>query len=256
MAKLDKPLIAERFAAHSTEYDDHAIAQKQINQQLVRLLSQTNKQQFKRVLEIGCGTGDFTQNLLREYQVEQLVVNDFSDVYQEYILQKIAENRPLVSFEFVAGDAEHLLFTGKFDLINSASAIQWFEQPHTFILQAAHLLQQGGVLLFNSFTSENLREIRQLTGVGLTYPSQEDWERWLSKDFTVLNIIQQQIRLTFPSPLAVLQHLRKTGVTAISTQAWTRKMLMTFSERYETQFHCEQGVYLTYEPIFILGVRK
>ncbi len=31
MAELDKPLIAQRFAAHITEYDEHAIAQQQIN---------------------------------------------------------------------------------------------------------------------------------------------------------------------------------------------------------------------------------
>ncbi|WP_018651785.1 malonyl-ACP O-methyltransferase BioC [Actinobacillus capsulatus] len=256
MAKLDKPLIAQRFATHIMEYDEHAIAQQQINRQLVNLLAQTNKQCFRRVLEIGCGTGDLTQHLVREYQVEHLVVNDLSDVYQDCVLQKIGENRPLVSFEFVVGDAECLAFEGQFDLISSASAVQWFEQPKTFVSQAANLLQPNGVLLFNSFTSENLAEIRQLTGVKLTYSSQEDWHSWLSKDFTELQITQQQIRLTFASPLAVLQHLRKTGVTAISTQTWTRKRLMEFSVKYQAQFSCEQGVYLTYAPIFILGVKK
>ena len=43
MAKLAKPLIAQRFATHITEYDEHAIAQQQINRQLVNLLAQTNK---------------------------------------------------------------------------------------------------------------------------------------------------------------------------------------------------------------------
>jgi len=256
MAKLDKPLIAQRFAAHITEYDDHAIAQQQINRQLINLLAQTSKKGFRRALEIGCGTGDLTQHLVREYQVEHLVVNDLSDVYQDCVLQKMGENRPLVSFEFVAGDAEHLAFEGLFDLISSASAVQWFEQPQTFVSQAAKLLQPNGVLLFNSFTSANLAEIRQLTGVGLTYPSREEWYSWLSKDFTLLHVTQQQIRLTFASPLAVLQHLKKTGVTAISTQRWTRKKLMALSEQYQALFSCEQGVYLTYEPIFILGVKK
>ncbi|ABY69507.1 biotin synthesis protein [Actinobacillus pleuropneumoniae serovar 3 str. JL03] len=256
MAELDKPLIAQRFAAHITEYDEHAIAQQQINRQLVNLLAQTNKQCFRRVLEIGCGTGDLTQHLMREYQVEHLAVNDLSNVYQDCVVQKIDENRPLISFKFIAGDAEHLAFDGQFDLISSASAVQWFEQPQTFVSQAAKLLQPNGVLLFNSFTTENLAEIRELTGVGLTYPSPADWHFWLSKDFTQLQIMQRQIRLTFASPLAVLQHLRKTGVTAISTQTWTRKKLMEFSEQYQAQFSCEQGVYLTYAPIFILGVKK
>ncbi|VEI44974.1 biotin synthesis protein [Actinobacillus equuli] len=46
---------------------------------------------FRRVLEIGCGTGDLTQHLVREYQVEHLVINDLSDVYQDCVLQKLAK---------------------------------------------------------------------------------------------------------------------------------------------------------------------
>ncbi|WP_150539487.1 malonyl-ACP O-methyltransferase BioC [Actinobacillus vicugnae] len=256
MEQLAKSLIAERFIAHSNEYDEHALAQQQINQQLVQLLAQTDKASFKRVLEIGCGTGDFTQKLLAIYPIEQLVVNDLSAVFRKPLLQKIAKNRPLVSFEFMEGDAEHLVFEGKFDLLSSASAIQWFEHPQAFVRQASDLLQTGGVLLFNSFSSENLTEIRQLTGVGLTYPNQQDWQAWLGNDFTKLHIHQQQIRLAFPSPLAVLQHLRQTGVTATSRNIWTRKMLSEFNQQYLARFSCEQGVYLTYTPIFILGVRK
>ncbi|VEI44975.1 biotin synthesis protein [Actinobacillus equuli] len=60
-------------------------------------------------------------------------------------LAKIGENRPLVSFKFIAGDAEHLAFDGQFDLISSASAVQWFEQPQTFVSQAANLLQSNGI---------------------------------------------------------------------------------------------------------------
>lgn len=76
------------------------------------------------------------------------------------------------------------------DLIAAGSTVQWFSEPRRLISQAARRLKPHGKLLFNTFLPENLTEIRQITGVGLHYPSQEEW---LASDFELLVLDNQPI---------------------------------------------------------------
>ncbi|AKO45778.1 malonyl-ACP O-methyltransferase BioC [[Haemophilus] ducreyi] len=256
MAKLAKQLIAKRFVSHLTEYDQYAIAQQQINHQLVDLLQANTDKTFQRALEIGCGTGDLTEKLLAKIPIEHLTLNDFNAIYYPTVLQKIKQKKPLVVVDFMQGDAEQLVFTRNFDLVSAASVVQWFDNPQQFLRNSADALKPGGVVLFNSFSPLNLQEIRQLTGIGLNYPTRLQWQEWLAQDFEQCQLIEQPIKLTFDSPLAVLIHLKKTGVTAVSNKPWNRHQIKQFCMEYQAYFACEQGVYLTYTPILMLGIKK
>ena len=57
-------------------------------------------------------------------------------------------------------------------------------------------------------------------------------------------------------PLAVLKHLRATGVNSIGQQAWTRRQVSDFIARYQHEFGGEQGVRLTYHPLFVVARPK
>lgn len=58
-----------------------------------------------------------------------------------------------------------------------------------------------------------MHEIRQLTGHGLDYLSVEELQALLSPGFDILHAEEEVISLPFPTPQAVLKHLKQTGVT-------------------------------------------
>lgn len=58
-----------------------------------------------------------------------------------------------------------------------------------------------------------MHEIRQLTGHGLDYLSVEELQALLSPHFDILHAEEEVVTLPFPTPQAVLKHLKQTGVT-------------------------------------------
>ena len=80
-----------------------------------------------------------------------------------------------------------------------------------FLHKLSSILSPGGILAFNTFTPDNLHEIKELTGEGLTYPTAVQLREWLSADFRIVHEEEGNIALTFRHPLEVLRHLKYTG---------------------------------------------
>lgn len=75
-----------------------------------------------------------------------------------------------------------------------------------------------------------MKEIRELTGQGLSYRSREELETALSPRFDIVHSEEELIPLFFEGPVKVLYHLKQTGVNSLS-KAWTRRDLLHFCER-------------------------
>lgn len=75
----------------------------------------------------------------------------------------------------------------------------------------------------------------------------------LAARYEVVYAHEEQLRLSFASPLEVLRHLKETGVTGTAAQAWTRGKLQEFCRNYTERFSDERGrVYLTFHPIYMI----
>ncbi|MCD8194622.1 MAG: malonyl-ACP O-methyltransferase BioC [Tannerellaceae bacterium] len=251
---IDTQQVCRRFSRAIPSYDRHARAQQQICHRLAGLVSRYAGDRFGRILEIGCGTGGFTRLLKQQCQVEEWVINDLCAGYEKQIREIIATSG---SMHFIAGDAEKIAFGGKFDLILSASAIQWFTAPEAFLKRLGGNLPTGKTLILSTFVPGNLQEIHTLTGRGLVYPEKQLYVNWLNNDFNLLYNQEEEIVLTFDDPYQVLQHLKYTGVTATGSGSWTRKMVQDFSTRYRNLFSTGNNqVKLTYRPLYLVAVKK
>ena len=134
--------------------------------------------------------------------IDEWYLNDICDGCREKVASLFPGQSPL----FIAGNAEEIDFPGRFDLIASASAFQWMKEPIQFLHKLAGMLSPNGTLLFNTFAPGNLAEIRQLTSKGLTYPSGELLTEWLEENFHLIHLREEEIILTFDTPLDVLRH--------------------------------------------------
>lgn len=253
MEIIEKERILQRFSKAQNTYDAHAIAQKQICAHLFDLLSRSCGLRFHRILEIGYGSGAFTRLLQQHASIDEWVLNDLCGSWETSILDLFPACPP----RLLTGDAEMLPFPGRFDLIASASAFQWMKDLPGFIRKLSNHLASQGILAFNTFTPDNLAEIKALTGAGLTYPSREEIKGWLSEDFQILQEEEETIPLTFPDPIDVLRHLKYTGVTANASGSWTRGKQEAFRQEYRTRFSTpEHQVTLTYHPFYIVAIKK
>ena len=244
--------VMQCFSAALPTYEQNAIAQKQITEDLLQLLLEKGGNQFQRVLEIGCGTGNFTRLLMQHINAAHWDCNDLCDVTNH-----LARNLPQKNYRFYQGCGERLDFAHQYDLIASASTIQWFTEPLAFLQRCVGHLTSHGMILFGTFAPTNLHEVRALTGVGLDYPALAQWLETLTSAFSVLHLEQKEIQLKFDSPLSVLKHLKETGVTATNNQSWHYKKIARFCEQYRQQYADEQGkVSLTYVPILMLAQKK
>ncbi|MGE8539404.1 MAG: malonyl-ACP O-methyltransferase BioC [Acinetobacter sp.] len=242
--------IAQRFAQAQQSYDQHAVAQRHVAQQLFHLMQQHLPQpHLQRALEIGCGSGLFSQIFLQHYGVDQLFLND---LYPE-VKQHFPESE---QFIWGIGDIEQLPLPHSLDLVVSCSALQWIQDLPVLTQKVATALNASGFFCFASYAEDNLKEIKALTGQGLDYLALETVVNVLQvQGFDIIVANEERIQLNFAQPRDVLKHMKATGVQATAQGfRWSKKSLAKFEDDY-AQFQKPGTEFypLTYHPIYLIA---
>jgi malonyl-ACP O-methyltransferase BioC len=248
--RIDKQLVCRRFQQAAGSYDRQALIQERMAEHLLDLLGEQSSGPQQRVLEIGCGTGLLTRKLARRISsMEELVLND--------LVPDFASRLPTAAFapavRFLPGDIETLPLPGSFDLIISSSTLHWLDDLGSLLTKLNTHLALGGILAFSLYGPDNLREIKELTGITLLCPSLCEIAALLDKNLSLLHSSEERAQLQFTSPLEVLRHLRQTGVNALSRSPWSRARLEQFCADYCRRFSAGSGVALTYHPMYCVA---
>lgn len=236
----DKGLVAGRFDRSKTSYDDEAIAQRHIASHLAELTaSAINGKDPVNMLEVGTGTGMLTSALLERITPTALTLWDLTEIPRH------------LPGKHVKCDAETKIREipdRSIDLIASSSAIQWFNSPASFIHQCHRVLVPGGLLALSTFSPDNFHELRSYLPSQPEYHDAATWRRILSRDnWKGINISTGRIELQFTSPRELIDHLRRTGVNAITPSAQSLTPLRHILAGQVTS--------LTYSPLYILARR-
>lgn len=259
---LDKERVARCFRQALSTYDRHATVQREVGIRLLELAELIPSISFERVLEIGCCTGLLTRMLCQRQRVKTLFLNDLVPEFLEQI--RIAlDDEPGPTLHPWFGDIEQIPLPEDLSLVLSSSTFQWLPDLPLVLTRLSQVLRPGGYLVFSCFGPGTLREVTELTGVGLDYRSAEQIKAMLVRNFMVEFMTTEQDRIVLATPRDVLHHLRHSGVGGIRDFRWTRSGLKEFEREYRNRFGLAGrdngeagGVPLTYTSIYGLARKK
>lgn len=198
-----------KFDEYYDMYDDYSFVQKKVALNLMEFIKENNflNNNINTILEIGCGTGIFTKEYLKEFTKEKLTLDNLilNDIFN---VEKYFDN---IDNNFIEGDITTVEIP-KVDLVLSSSAFQWIENLDSLF---ERLSNSSNKLVFSTYTKGNLIEIKEHFGISLNYYDAEEIKDILEKYFGNIKLKTEKIILNFESPIQLLKHLKYTGVTGL-----------------------------------------
>lgn len=159
---IDKQQARLSFNRAAVTYDEAAVLQREVGDRLIERL-ELIKLNPKRVLDIGCGTGEATLKLGRFYKTANIVAMDFAI----NMLRTAKRKQPLTKrllgkhHQFVCADAEALpIQDNSIDFIFSNLTLQWCNDLTLAFSEFYRILKPGGLLMFSTFGPDTLRELK------------------------------------------------------------------------------------------------
>ncbi len=154
----EKNNISNAFNKHATDYTKAAKVQHEIGERLFERLHYL-KITPKYVLDLGCGPGDFTQRLKKQYPKAQVVGLDLA---LSMLTQAKTKQSFMRKWGLVNADMSALPFpAGLFDLIFANQVIHWAHPLSAVIKELNRVMVPGGCLMFSTLGPDTFTELRQ-----------------------------------------------------------------------------------------------
>jgi malonyl-ACP O-methyltransferase BioC len=243
---IDKDRVSTRFGDSKDTYSDNATVQRNIAEQLFkRYMRVTNNAPIRgNVIEAGVGAGALTRLYAPMHTDGTLRLWDIADIDTSHTPNgKYEKCDAEVNIRRTSSSTVNCIF--------SASTVQWFNSPASFLRECERVLVPGGYLVLSTFVRGNLQEITNIVGNGLPLLTADGWLRMMPQNMMVQVCEQSFETIAFASPREVLEHLRKTGVNAVgygqNRAVLARRILEQLPQN-------DKGEYtLTYRPLYLIA---
>lgn len=251
---MDKKTIACNFSRYARTYDAYADIQAKTG---LELLSRTGKARFKSVMELGCGTGNYTLLLRERFRDAKIRAVDISDKMIEIARDKLRDK----GVEFMVRDAEDLAMGKEFDLITSNACLQWFQDLKKSLAGYKAMLKKNGLILFSSFGPLTFRELNYSLRDALKdsavfangFISGKETEMILRDNFKDADIEEVRYEESFESLMDLLNKIKYTGErgTGLGDKfSFSRGALKEIERVYLNRF---RRIKATYQVFFCHG---
>ncbi len=254
---MNKQVILKAFSRCAHIYDDYADIQKQAAEELAGWIDADG---FRRILEIGCGTGNYTLRLKNKFEHSGLLAVDISQEMIEVAKNKLQDRE----VEFVTADAENFSFPGKFNLITSNACLQWFEDLEKALLEYEKMLTPGGLIIFSIFGPRTFYELNDALAACLKDKSipaaaflpRNKIERILRRNFNGIQIRQVIHQETFSCLRDLLRKIKYTGIRGEAVNGKGILGPRKLRQIEEAYLDIHKQITATYQVFFCKGVKK
>ncbi len=253
---IDKGKVKQSFSHAASHYDEIAVLQKKVG---LDLLNRFDVDYSKRFLDLGCGTGFLTQELIQKGGAQEIIAVDLA-----LSMLKVARGKreQLASVQYICGDAGNLpLINNTIDIIISNLALQWCQDLAQVFNGFNQVLKQRGALMFSTFGPATLQELKSswqkvddYEHVNRFYTVEEMRVFLQQSGFTHIDIATKQYELKYPTVLALMKELK--GIGAHNVLSGRKRKLTSKGEmqrmidEYES-YRVNGLIPATYDIIFV-----
>jgi malonyl-CoA O-methyltransferase len=254
--------VGASFDRAAKDYDAAAFLQKEVSDRLLERLELTTLEPL-RVLDVGCGTGRPTRQLLKQYPKAEVIGVDLAPG-----MIAVAESHQPPFYKWWGRKARYLraeasdipLPDASCDLVYASLLLQWCEDLDKTLLEWRRLLKPHGLLLFSTLGPDTLKELRAAWSAADGYVH-------VNRFLDMHDVGDALIRAGFVEPVMDVEHMVLTygdarglmrdlkAIGAHNVTAGRRRGLMgrgrlkAFADAYE-KFRREGRLPATYEVVY------
>ncbi|SFS31028.1 malonyl-ACP O-methyltransferase BioC [Marininema halotolerans] len=260
--------VSQQFGRASLTYDQHANIQREMAMELMIRMDQLSIHHVNRILEIGCGTGYLTGQLLSSFPKASILAVDIS---QRMVNQAQTRWGDRVTFKVCDAEVVNWEKEGPFDLIVSNATVQWFSQPNQTFTKLVRGISPGGWLIASTFGPGTFKELHTLfreveveRGLpivrhGLELHGSEEWQQRMEQAaFTSVQSNAYNYPFYYKNAREFVRAIRGMGATHSEfnhSSIMAGRLLSEVLKRYDCRYSITDGVSATFEAVWMWGQR-
>lgn len=154
-------IVEHNFSRHPEKYNNIAETQKKVAAKVAYSVVENIGKQSNSldILEIGCGTGFLTSDLMMRFPEANFTITDISPAMLDFCRNSVPNTK---SANFALCDITRECPNGLFDIITSSLAFQWVEDMTTLLNNLCNHLKPGGFLIFSTLTKGTFANVADI----------------------------------------------------------------------------------------------
>jgi len=251
---IDKQVVENNFSRAADSYEDYAVVQDYMGQVLADMIG--DKINSQAILELGAGTGLFTEKLLAKFPRASYLLVDLAQSMIEQCQNKFSSYN---NINYLVADVEQSSWEGEYDLIVSNATVQWFENLEKTIKKFKEHLKDEGSIYFSTFGQDNFREFADCCngvlegGFAQTFKSKRDLISLFDSEFSRVNIKEEEYVEKFATVREFLRATKKIGANSAKENKpqLTPNKLRQLEKLYREKYSDEDQIVVTHHLLFV-----
>ncbi|WP_319372314.1 malonyl-ACP O-methyltransferase BioC [uncultured Ilyobacter sp.] len=253
---IDKKKVNRNFSKGAKTYDEYALIQRHMADKLGIFIE--DSEEIFNILEIGCGTGIFSEKILDKFPNSNIDFLDISPEMIKNIKDKLGSREKL---NYIVEDIENYKPEKKYDLIFSNATFQWIQNKKELFGHLDSLINYGGLILFSTFGKDTyceLRESLKAIDSSLEYSqnfiSLEELKGILGDRYKILAAEEERVKEEYTCVMDFLKMIKGIGANSALSQSkpFTRDKFNRLDEEYRKKYCSGDSIEVTNHLIYMI----